>query len=211
MNFKTQLGDMEEIWTRQAANGDLDAFNQLVLKHQDLVYRHACSMLNDGWLAEEVVQESFLKAFQNMKSFRGGSFRSWLMRIVTNTAYDVLRRSSRRPTQPLFPDDEDGEEIESPSWIADPNASVEGAVELDEKTQFIYQALNELQDIYRTVITLVDLQDFDYEEAAQTLNIPVGTVKSRLARARMQMKEKLQACPSMLENYQIWMQTSIYS
>ena len=207
----TQRTEMEELWTQQAANGDLDAFNQLVLKHQDLAYRHALSMLNDGWLAEEVVQESFLKAFQNMRSFRGGSFRAWLMRIVTNTAYDVLRQTSKQLTQPLFPEDGDGEEMESPRWLADPNASVEGAVEDDERTKFIYHTLNELQDIYRNVLTLVDLQDFDYEEAAQALNVPVGTVKSRLARARMQMKEKLKACPSMLENYQSWMQTSIYS
>lgn len=101
--------------------------------------------------------------------------------------------------------------MESPHWLVDPNAQVEGAVEEDERTKFIYHTMNELQDIYRNVLTLVDLQDFDYEEAAQTLNVPVGTVKSRLARARMQMKEKLKACPSMLENYQIWMQTSIYS
>lgn len=207
----TQRTDLEEIWTKQAANGDLDAFNQLVLKYQDLAYRHALSMLNDGWLAEEVVQESFLKAFQHMPSYRGGSFRAWMMRIVANTAYDVLRQTSKQPSQPLFPEDDDGEEIESPRWLADPNASVEGAVEEDEKTKVIYRTINELQDIYRNVLTLVDLQDFDYEEAAQALNVPVGTVKSRLARARLQMKEKLKACPSMLENYQPWIQTSIYS
>lgn len=207
----TQQTDMEEIWTQQAADGDLDAFNQLVLKHQDLAYRHALSMLNDGWLAQDVVQEGFVKAFQNMRSFRGGSFRAWLMRIVTNTAYDVLRQTCKQRTQPLFPEDDDGEEMESPHWLADPNAQVEGAVEVGERTKFIYSTMNELQDIYRTVLTLVDLQDFNYEEAAQALNVPVGTVKSRLARARMQMKEKLKACPSMLENYQTWIQPSIYS
>lgn len=201
----------EETLVKSASNGNLDAFNQLVLKHQDLAYRHAVSMLNDGWMAEEVVQESFLKAFQNVKSFRGGSFPAWLMRIVTNTVFDTLRYSLKRLTQPLFPDDDDGEEMESPRWLADPNASVEGTVEEDERTKFILRTLNELQDIYRTVLTLVDLQDFDYEEAAHALNVPVGTVKSRLARARMQMKEKLRACPSMLENYQSWMQPSIYS
>lgn len=191
MEFKNQLPGTDETWIERASNGDLDAFNQLVLKHQDLAYRHAVSMLNDGWMAEEVVQEGFLKAFQNMKSFRGGSFRAWLMRIVTNTAYDVLRQTSKQRIQPLFPEDDDGEEMESPHWLADPNAQVEGAVEEEERTKFIYRTMNELQDIYRNVLTLVDLQDFDYEEAAQTLNVPVGTVKSRLARARLQMKEKL--------------------
>lgn len=195
----------------KAARGDLDAFNQLVLKHQDLAYRHALSMLSDSWLAEEVVQEGFIKAFQNMPGFRGGSFRAWLMRIVTNTAYDVLRRSSKRPTQPLFPDDDDGEEMESPHWMTDPSAKVEEAVVWGEDAKLVYQGLDELPVIYREILTLVDLQDFDYEEAAQALNIPLGTVKSRLARARMQMKDKLQARPSLFENHQTWMQTSIYS
>jgi RNA polymerase sigma-70 factor (ECF subfamily) len=81
--------------------------------------------------------------------------------------------------------------MESPRWLADPNTSVEGSVEQEEQVQFIYRTMNELQEIYRSVLTLVDLQDFDYEEAAQALNVPVGTVKSRLARARLQMKEKL--------------------
>lgn len=195
----------------KAVRGDLHAFNQLVLKHQDLAYRHALSMLSDSWLAEEVVQEGFIKAFQNMPGFRGGSFRAWLMRIVSNTAYDVLRRSSKRLTQPLFPEGDDGEEMESPHWMTDPSAKVEEAVVWGEEVKLVYQGLDELPVIHREILTLVDLQDFDYEEAAQALNIPIGTVRSRLARARMQMKEKLQACPSLFENNQTWMQTSIYS
>ena len=181
----------EGTWIEQASNGSLDAFNQLILKHQDVAYSHARAMLNDDWLAEEVVQESFLKAFQNLHGFRGGSFRAWLMRIVTNTAYDWLRQSVRRPTQPLFPKDEYGEEVETPSWIADPNASVEETVEQNEDHEFLYRNLNELQDIYREILMLIDIQGFDYLEAAQALKVPVGTVKSRLARARLQMKEKL--------------------
>lgn len=184
---------MEELWIEQASHGSLDAFNQLVLKYQDAVYTHARIMLNDDWLAEEVTQDSFLKAFQNINGFRGGSFRAWLMRIVTNTAYDVLRRTSKRPTQPLFPEADDGEEMESPYWLADPNASVERTLEQAEHAKFIERALSELQDIYRNVITLIDLQDYEYEEASQALNIPIGTVKSRLARARLQMRQILGA------------------
>lgn len=84
-------------------------------------------------------------------------------------------------------------------------------MEEGERVKLIYRTLNELQDIYRIALILVDLQDFDYEEAAQALNVPVGTIKSRLARARMQLKEKLQHYPSAIENYQSWMQPSIYS
>jgi RNA polymerase sigma-70 factor (ECF subfamily) len=188
----------DTFWIEQALNGDLEAFNQLVLKYQDLAYRQALLLCNDSWVAEETVQESFLKAFQNLRGFRGGSFRSWLMRIVTNTTYDVMRQTSRRPTQPLFPDDEDGDEMDSPAWLADPNVSVEGSVEQNEKAKVIHCALNELQDIYRHVITLIDMQDFDYEEAARALNIPVGTVKSRLARARLQLRDKLRDAVSPL-------------
>ena len=191
MEFKNQTAELEELWIVQASSGDLDAFNQLVLKHQNAAYHHALAMLNDEWLAEEVTQEGFLKAFQNVGSFRGGSFRAWLMRIVTNTAYDWLRQSARRPSQSLFPKDEHGEEMESPYWLADPNALVEDIVERNESEKFLYRKLDELQDIYRDIITLIDIQGFDYLEAAQALKVPVGTVKSRLARARLQMKEKL--------------------
>lgn len=191
MEINNQTAEMEELWITQASNGDLDAFNQLVLRHQGAAYHHAFAMLNDEWLAEEVTQEGFLKAFQNVGSFRGGSFRAWLMRIVTNTAYDWLRQSARRPSQPLFPKDEYDEEMESPYWLADPNALVEEAVEQNEYHEFLYRNLNELQDIYRDIITLIDIQGLDYLEAAQALNVPIGTVKSRLARARIQMKDKL--------------------
>jgi len=191
MELKNQPAGMEELWIESASNGDLDAFNQLVLKHQDAAYHHALAMLNDEWRAEEVAQDSFLKAFQNIRGFRGGSFRAWLMRIVTNTAYDSLRQSARRPSQPLFPKDEHDEEVESPYWLADPNTLVEDIVERNEDDEFLYRNLNELQDIYRDVITLIDIQGFDYLEAAQALNVPIGTVKSRLARARIQMRDKL--------------------
>lgn len=177
----------------KAARGDLDAFNQLVLSNQDLAYRHAYAMLNDPWLAEEAVQDGFVKAFQNISGFRGGSFRAWLMRIVTNTVYDMLRQSRRRPVQPLFPEDDEGESVESPKWLTDPAAKVEEAVEWSEEVKQVYEALDELANIYREIIILIDLQDFDYEEAAQALNIPIGTVKSRLARARLYLKEKLKS------------------
>lgn len=191
MEPANQFINMEEMWIRQAADGDLDAFNQLVLKHQDLAYRHALLILNDDWIAEEIVQDSFIKAFQGINSFRGNSFRAWLMRITTNTAYDWLRRSAKRQTRPLFPEGDDGEEIESPAWLADPNAFVEHDVERREESELIFRTLNEIQDNFRNVLTLIDLQGFDYEETAQALKIPIGTVKSRLARARFQMRQML--------------------
>jgi RNA polymerase sigma-70 factor (ECF subfamily) len=182
----------EETLVTAASNGDLDAFNQLILTYQDMVYNHACMLMNDHASADDVVQESFLKAFQGLNGFRGGSFRGWLMRIATNSAYDILRRSGRRPTQPLFPEDENGEELESAPWLADPTASVQETVEQNELSDEIRAIMDQLPESYRNVLILVDIHQFDYQEAAEALRIPIGTVKSRLARARSQMKNLLQ-------------------
>jgi RNA polymerase sigma-70 factor, ECF subfamily len=182
----------EETLVEMAAKGDLDAFNQLVLSYQDTAFNHAHALLGDSDLAEDAVQDSFIKALQNINSIRSGSFRSWLLKIVTNSAYDILRRSYRHPTQPLFPQDENREELESPAWLADPKASVQETVEQNQFAKDIYKMLDELPEVYRSVITLIDLYELDYSEAAQVLTVPIGTVKSRLARARLQMKKKLQ-------------------
>ena len=174
-----------------ASKGDLEAFNQLILNYQNLAYNHAYSLMGDPASAEDVTQESFVKAFQGLNSFRGGSFRSWLLRIVTNCAYDILRRSQRHPSQPLFPEDDNGEELESAPWLADPSASVQDAVEQAELSEELRVMMEQLPETYRNVLTMVDVYQFDYLETAQTLRVPIGTVKSRLARARMQMKEML--------------------
>jgi RNA polymerase sigma-70 factor (ECF subfamily) len=161
--------------------------------YQRIAYNHAYALLGDPVLSDDATQESFVKAFEHLRGFRGGSFRAWLLKIVTNSAYDLLRRSRRHPTQPLFPENEEGEEIESPAWLVDPNASVEAAVEQKEDAKRLYQLLDELPPAYRSVLTLIDIQELDYTEAAQILNIPLGTVKSRLARARLQMMKRLRS------------------
>jgi RNA polymerase sigma-70 factor, ECF subfamily len=188
-NLATQ--SVEVALINKAMRGDLEAFNQLVLNYQDMAYNHARALLGDPDSAEDAVQDSFIKAFQNLHGFRGGSFRGWLLRIVTNSAYDMLRRSGRRPTQPLFPEGDDGEEIESPAWLADPNASVQETVEREEESKRLYQLLDELPEVYRSVLTLIDLYELDYLEVAEALKVPIGTIKSRLARARLKMKQKV--------------------
>jgi RNA polymerase sigma-70 factor, ECF subfamily len=181
----------DEALVLAASKGNLDAFNQLVLNYQDLAYHHAYSLMGDPSSAEDVAQESFVKAFQGLNGFRGGSFRSWLLRIVTNCAYDILRRSQRHPLQPLFPEDDNGEELESAPWLADPSTSVQDAVEQAELSEEIRSLMEQLPEAYRNVLTLVDIYQFDYLEAAETLRVPIGTVKSRLARARLQMRGML--------------------
>ncbi len=181
----------ESVLVKQAIAGNLDAFNQLVLHYQNLAYSHAYALLGDPDSAEDAAQESFIKAFQAMNGYRGGCFRSWLLKIVTNSAYDMMRRVRRHPNQALYPVDENGEEIESVSWLVDPSIAVEEAVEHKESSSAIYQLLDQLPAVYRSVITLIDINELDYTEAAAVLGVPIGTIKSRLARARLQMQEKL--------------------
>lgn len=192
MNFMNSTTYPDEIsLVTRAIQGELDAFNQLVLNYQDLAYGLARSLLDDPFHAEDVTQESFIKAFQKIGQFRGGSFRSWLLKIVTHTAYDHLRRYKHQVNIPLYLEDEQGEEMESPPWLADPGLSIEAILEQGELNGYIQQLLEELPEAYRSVISLIDLYELDYKEAAETLNVPVGTIKSRLARARLQMKGKM--------------------
>ena len=175
-----------------ARRGDLDAFNRLVLAYQDMVYNQAYRVLGEAAAADDAAQNAFISAYRKLGSFRGGSFRAWLLRIVTNACYDELRRRKRRPTTPLEPVDDFGEDIESPRWIADPGESPEEAVERAELAQAIQRCLNELAPNFRTVVVLIDVQGMDYAEAAQVVGKPLGTVKSRLSRARRGLRKCLQ-------------------
>jgi RNA polymerase sigma-70 factor (ECF subfamily) len=124
--------------------------------------------------------------------YRGGSFRAWLLRIVTNACYDELRRRKRHPTTALEPLDQDDEEIESPDWLTDPGDRPEDAAERAELQAAIQNCLNGLPDEFRLVAVLVDIQGLDYQEASQVIGKPLGTVKSRLARARLRLRDCLQ-------------------
>jgi RNA polymerase sigma-70 factor (ECF subfamily) len=174
-----------------AVEGDLEAFNQLVLDHQDLVYHQAVSILKQPELAEDMTQEAFILAYRKLGSFRGGSFRAWLLRIVTNVCYDELRRARRRATIPLLPVDGDDEALESPAWLADPAATPEQEVERKDLRQRLQGYLAELPAEYRDLVFLIDIQGLDYPEAAESLRIPLGTVKSRLARARARLRARI--------------------
>ena len=191
MQIREQNGAPEHTLISLAADGDLEAFNELVLRYQDQVYNLSHAILGDRDSAQDAAQETFISAFQHLRSFRGGSFRGWLPRIATNTCYGFLRSSRRHPTVPLFPENSDGGEMESPPWLADPRPSAQAELEMDELSRSVYRRLDELPAAFRSVITLIDLNGVDYGEAAQALDIPIGTVKSRLARARLRMRERL--------------------
>ena len=181
-----------------AQHGDLQAFNTLVLAYQDVLYNTALHILNDDDQAADATQEAFLSAFRALNSYRGGSFRAWLLRTVTNACYDELRRKKRRPTTPLEPETADGEEVESPSWLADPHATPEESLDQAELEHAVQHCLQNLPEEFRAVVVLADIQGLDYSEVAIAVHKPLGTVKSRLARARLRLRACLQGFRELL-------------
>lgn len=188
----------EQTLIRAAQSGDLEAFNGLVLHYQDFLFRIALNILRDEDAAGDAVQQALISAFRNLQSFRGGSLRSWLSRIVVNAAYDGLRREARSRTIPLEFFDQDGEEMEPASWLADPGPSPEEQAETGELLDAIQASLQKLPEPYRLALQLVDVEGLSYEEAAAALDVPKGTVKSRLARARDALRQSLQRYPDLI-------------
>jgi RNA polymerase sigma-70 factor (ECF subfamily) len=188
----------EQALIHDAQAGSLDAFNALVLHYQDSVFNTALRILSDEDLASDATQEAFISAFRSIASFRGGSFKAWLMRTVTNACYDELRRQKRRPSVPLEPESEDGEEIDSPRWLADPNMSPEQKAEADEVEHAIQHCLDNLPVEFKTVVVMADIQGMDYSEVAIAVRVPLGTIKSRLARARLRLRECLKGLSELL-------------
>jgi RNA polymerase sigma-70 factor (ECF subfamily) len=183
---------------QDAQKGNIDAFNTLILHYQDSVYNTALRILGDEDQAADAAQEAFISAFKSISSFRGGSFKAWLMRTVTNACYDELRRQKRRPTTPLEPDTDDGEEMDSPRWLADPSMTPAQKSEADELEHAIQHCLNNLPLEFKTVVVMADIQGMDYTEVATSVRVPLGTIKSRLARARLRLRECLQGFAELL-------------
>ncbi|MBV6451350.1 MAG: ECF RNA polymerase sigma factor SigE [Anaerolineales bacterium] len=188
----------EQALITDAQSGNLDAFNTLVLHYQDSVFNTALRILGDEDQAADASQEAFISAFKSISSFRGGSFKAWLMRTVTNACYDELRRQKRRPTTPLEPDTDDGEEMDSPKWLADPNMTPAQQAEADEVEHAIQHCLDNLPLEFKTVVVMADIQGMDYTEVAAAIRVPLGTIKSRLARARLRLRECLQGFAELL-------------
>jgi RNA polymerase sigma factor (sigma-70 family) len=191
---------MDESKLVQAAlAGELDAFNRLILAYQDLAFNVAFRMLGDEDEASDATQTAFISAYKNLRSFRGGSFKAWVLRMVTNSCYDELRRKQRHPTTPLEPtNEEDGEELDTPAWIASDDPLPEDALEVKELEHAIQHCLEHLTAEFRTVVVLVDLQGMDYDEVAQSVKAPLGTIKSRLARARFKLRDCLRGFQELL-------------
>lgn len=200
----------EKTLIRAAQRGDLEAFNHLIVRYQNLLFGIALRLLNDEDVAADAVQEALLSAFRRFNTFRGDSLRSWLARVVVNACYDEMRKKRRQHSVPLELFNAEGEEIETSYWLVDPQADPELQYESSELETAIQDSLDKLPSIYRLMLVLVDVEGLSYEEAASAAGIPVGTVKSRLARARLQMQRSLQMAGELLpSSYQMEMPLSV--
>ena len=171
-----------------AKRGDVTAFNRLVEMFQGVVYNVAFRVLHDQDAAADATQEAFLSAYHALPGFRGGSFKAWLLRIVTNGCYDQLRAAQRRPTTSL--DDLEIDQDHS-SWLLDDAESPEEYAIRQDLGRAIQAGLDELPADQRVTVILSDIQGLSYEEIAASTGVELGTVKSRLSRARARLREYL--------------------
>lgn len=188
----------ESLLIDKAVRGDLDAFNQLVLSYQDMAFNLAYRIMADDAQAADATQDAVISMYRKLDSYRGGSFKAWFMRIVTNACYDELRKQKRRPTVALEPETDDGDTVESPEWIADRGLSLEDGMINTQLEQAIQDCLNNLDEKFKVVMVMVDISGQDYETVAEAIQSPVGTVKSRLSRARLKMQECLRGFGELL-------------
>jgi RNA polymerase sigma-70 factor (ECF subfamily) len=169
-----------------AVAGDRTAFAQLMEHYQGACYGLAWRLLGDRDLAADATQDAFIHAYDHLASYRGGAFRSWLMRITANASYDILRRSQRRPATAL-PDPDAGEaDIPDPFGV---NPVAESA--RSELYRALDVALRRLPEDQRTAVILCDVYGMDYHEVSVVIRSPVGTVKSRIHRGRLRLRELL--------------------
>lgn len=185
---------MDEASLIQAAQrGDVAAFNELVLAYQNQVYNLAYRIMGDGDSAADATQEAFISAYRNLVHFRGGSFKAWLLRIVTNACYDELRRQKRHPASSLEALYVVDEAPDDPGLIAAPAENPETYAQRRELWRFIEAGLSALPPDQRITLVLSDIEGLSYEEIAEITSANLGTVKSRLSRARAKLRDFLMA------------------
>jgi RNA polymerase sigma-70 factor (ECF subfamily) len=171
-----------------AQRGDLPAFNQLVIHYQSLAYNVAYRIVGDADAAADATQDAFLKAYRALRGYRGGSFKSWLLRIVTNTCYDALRARKRRRADSL---DNLAVTPEHAWQLVNGHAGPEEQTLRHELGQVIQAGIAELPPDQRTALVLADIQGLSYQEVAEAMSCSLGTVKSRLSRGRAKLRDYL--------------------
>ena len=174
---------IDQTLVERVQQGDKQAFDVLVLKYQNKIIQLVNRYVHDSDEARDVAQEAFIKAYRAIGRFRGDSaFYTWLYRIAINTAKNYLVASGRRPPRSDI-DAQDAEQYEGATGLKE-YATPERLLLKDEIQAAIVEAIDELPDELRTAITLRELEGLSYEEIAQTMECPIGTVRSRIFRAR---------------------------
>ncbi|MBS1877683.1 MAG: RNA polymerase sigma factor [Acidobacteria bacterium] len=191
-NLTSEVANTEELGlVTQARSGDGTAFSDLVRRYERKIYRLAKNITQHDEDAEDVLQETFLKAYEHLPDFQGNSkFYTWLVRIAVNEALMKLRKRKTDRTVPLDEPVDTGEETvvrEIAVWDEDP----ERQFSQEELSQILNDAVQSLKPAFRTVFVLRDIEELSTEETAQAMNISIPAVKSRLLRARLQLREKL--------------------
>ena len=176
----------DEALVLKAKRGDTGAFDLLIERHYKRIYKLAFQMLGNSEDAADATQETFVKAFEQLRHFRGASsFSTWLHRIAVNTCKDMMRRNRSIPFSQLQPENEHTDF--DPATLVEPNP--DEILAKRERAEMVWKALQQLSDEARQILVLCDMQGFSYAEVASILNLPEGTVKSRLHRARNAFKE----------------------
>lgn len=181
---------------RRAQQGQLDAFNEIILLHQDSLYAVAYRILGDPATAADATQEALISAYRRFDTFQGGSLRAWLIRIVTNVCYDDLRRQKRRPTTGI--DDLPGGDTDDGAPLPANQPTPEHVMLETELHQAIQDCIRALGRDQQAVLILCDVQGMSYQEVADSVNANLGTVKSRLSRARVAVRQCLQGVAELL-------------
>jgi RNA polymerase sigma factor (sigma-70 family) len=190
------ISENESSLIEKARRGSLDAFNRLVVLHQDPVYSLAYRLMGDAESAADAAQETFITAYRKLDTYRGGNFRSWLLRIVSNSCYDELRRLKRRPATPI--EELPGGDSDDGPALPAPMPSPEQVAQQNELNAAIQECINALQPDQRITLVMSDVEGFSYQEIADSTSVQLGTVKSRLSRARTAMRHCLEAVKELL-------------
>jgi len=181
----------EESLIAAAQQGKVEAFNELVLTYQQQVYNLAYRIMGDPASAADATQDAFISAFQSIGRFRGGSFKSYLMRIVSNRCYDELRRRKRRPATSF--EDFGAVDEEANPVLTNGHERPEEYAERQEMSRVIQAGIETLPPDQRITLVLSDVQGLSYQEIAEAMDVSLGTVKSRLARARGKLRDYLRS------------------
>ncbi len=192
-SHQQEFGDADERLVLAAQRGELASFNALVVRHERAVFNVCLRLLRDPGLAEDATQDTFIRAWTNIDSFRGGVARAWFLRIATNRSYDVLRARIRRSADSL-----DAELVElEPTWTGtSPGEDPEQFATRRELAVYLEHALATLPDDQRLAIILSDIQGYGYDEIATITGVAVGTVKSRISRGRGRLRQALRDDPT---------------